>query len=234
MTLYVKNKQVVIPGETIAYGKYDLQGPVYVLKQRVYSKVIGVVEVDEKKKINLIPLKGKYVPREGDFIIGKIVDVGITGWTVDINAPYKAVLPASEVLAKPTDAAKLDLSEILDIGDLIVAKVIAFDYTRDPLLTIKESKLGKITKGTLVEITPVKIPRVIGRKGSMINMIKSILNVELVVGKNGRILVVGDDPLKEALAVIAIKKIEREAHVPGLTNRMKKFLEKLVKGEKAR
>ncbi len=230
MTVYVKSKQVVIPGEPLAYGRYEYQGPIYVVRQKLYSKVIGIVEIEDKKKITLIPLKGKYMPKEGDVVIGKIVDIGITGWTVDINSPYKAMLPVSEVLSRPTDAAKLDLSKLLDIGDLIVAKILAFEYTRDPLLTIKESKLGKITKGTLVEITPVKIPRVIGKKGSMINLIKNTLNVEVVIGKNGRILVVGDDPLKEAWAVMAIKKIEKEAHVPGLTNRIKKFLNEVKRG----
>jgi len=231
MPVYAKNKQIVLPGEVVAEGKYEVQGPAYAIGRKVYSKVVGVVEIGDKNKIAIIPLKGKYIPSAGDVVIGKIVDVGLTGWTVDINSPYKAVLQASEVLSRPTDAAKLDLSKILDIGDLVVAKVVAFDYTRDPVLTIKESRLGKVTKGTLVEISPVKIPRVIGRKGSMVSLLKSMLDVEIVVGKNGRILIAGKEPIREAWAAMAIKKIEREAHVPGLTDRIKKLLEGLLEGE---
>ena len=115
------------------------------------------------------------------------------------------------------------------VGDLVVAKVIAFDLTRDPLLTIKESRLGKVTKGTLVEITPTKVPRVIGKKGSMLKILKDYLNVEVVVGKNGRILVIGEEGEREAIAALAIKKIEREAHVSGLTERIKRFIEQSLR-----
>lgn len=237
MPVYVKNRQIVVPGELLAdINKYRVEGKVYRKNKKIYSKVLGVVFIDEEtKSIRVLPLKGKYIPSEGDIVIGKVIEVGLTNWTVDINSPYLAVLQVTEVFSKPTQISRTELSKILDVGDIIIAKVISFDYTRDPLLTIKESRLGKVSRGKIVEIPPSKVPRIIGRKGSMVNMLKNMLDVEVVVGKNGRVVVVGKDPVKEEIAVLAIKKIEREAHTSGLTDRVKEFIEEKLKemGEKS-
>jgi len=214
----------------IAEGKYKIEGAYYAIGKKYYSRVLGLTEVDNEK-VKVIPLKGKYIPRENDLVIGKIIDVGMTNWSVDINSPYTGVLQVTEVFSKPTSISRSSLSNILNVGDVILAKVIAFDFTRDPLLTIKEAKLGKVSKGTVVEITPSKVPRVIGKKGSMVNMIREVLKVNIIVGKNGRILVIGSKPEYEALAVIVIKKIEKEAHTTGLTDRIKSYISKLVNEE---
>ncbi|RLJ01174.1 MAG: RNA-binding protein [Candidatus Aenigmatarchaeota archaeon] len=228
MPIYVKHRQVVVPGEVLASGLYQVGGNVFVEKRKYYSKVLGIVDITDNKVIKVIPLKGKYIPKEGDIIIGKIIDVGMTTWTVDINSPYTAILPASEVLPRPTDAAKINLGEILGMGDMILCKIIAFDFSRDPLITIKETRLGKISKGTLIEIIPTKVPRVIGRKGSMLKIFKDMLNVDLIVGKNGRILILSEDKEREAIALLAIKKIETEAHISGLTDRIQSFIKKML------
>ncbi|OYT32276.1 MAG: RNA-binding protein [Thermofilum sp. ex4484_79] len=230
MPIYVRHKQVVVPGEILAEGKYNLEGGYYAIGKRYYSRVLGLTEV-EKDKIKVIPLKGRYIPKENDIVIGKIIDVGMTNWTVDINSPYTAILQVTEVFSKPTSISRSSLSSILNVGDIIIAKVIAFDFTRDPLLTIKESKLGKISKGMVIEITPSKVPRVIGKRGSMINLIKEMLKVNVIVGKNGRILVIGSKPEHEALAVMVIKKIEKEAHTTGLTDRVKSYITKMLSKE---
>ena len=214
----------------IAEGKYKIEGAYYAIGKKYYSRVLGLTEVDNER-VKVIPLKGKYIPRENDLVIGKIIDVGMTNWSVDINSPYTGVLQVTEVFSKPTSISRSSLSDILNVGDVILAKVIAFDFTRDPLLTIKEAKLGKVSKGTVVEITPSKVPRVIGKKGSMVNMIREVLKVNIIVGKNGRILVIGSKPEYEALAVMVIKKIEKEAHTTGLTDRIKSYISKLVNEE---
>ncbi len=237
MPVYAKNRQIVVPGELIAEtNRYEVEGKIYRKNKKIYSKVLGVVFIDEENRnIRVLPLKGKYIPNEGDIVIGKVIEVGLTNWTVDINSPYLAVLQVTEVFSKPTQISRTELSKILDVGDIIIAKVISFDYTRDPLLTIKESRLGKVSRGIIVEIPPSKVPRIIGKKGSMVNMLKNMLDVEIVIGKNGRVVVIGKDPAKEEIAVLAIKKIEREAHTSGLTDRVKAFIEEKLKelGEKS-
>jgi exosome complex component RRP4 len=85
--------------------------------------------------------------------------------------------------------------------------------------------MGRIEGGKLVEISPAKIPRVLGRKGSMLKVIESKTGCTLAVGQNGRIIVWGDDPRMVNLAVEAILMIEREAHTSGLTDRVALMLE---------
>ncbi|AKG39147.1 MAG: exosome complex RNA-binding protein Rrp4 [Infirmifilum sp.] len=226
MNLYVKDRQIVVPGEPVGEaGKVSIEGHVYRVNKKFFSKVLGVVYVDEERKVaRIIPLKGKYIPVEGHKVIGKIVEVGFTNWVVDINSPYTAVLPVSEVTSKPVNISRNELARILDEGDLILAKIVSFDFTKDPVVSIRESKLGKIPRGSLVEISPQKVARIIGKKGSMISMIEEMLGVQLIVGQNGRVVVVGSDPLKEEIAVLVIKKIDAEAHISGLTDRIKEFI----------
>ena len=116
--------------------------------------------------------------------------------------------------------------KIFDIGEILIAKVASCDRTRGPLLTVREPGLGKIKKGQLVHVTPTKIPRVIGKKGSMISMIKAETGCRILLGQNGLILVNGKSIDDEKLAVMALQKIERESHTSGLTDRVAEFLKK--------
>jgi exosome complex component RRP4 len=113
---------------------------------------------------------------------------------------------------------------VLNVGDLIVAKIIAYDRSHDPQLTVGEPGLGKITRGQIVKITPTKIPRVIGRKGSMISMIKQETGCQIILGVNGIILITGKTLEEEELAMMAIRKIDEESHTSGLTDRVTQML----------
>ena len=70
-------------------------------------------------------------------------EVGFNGWTVDIKAPYTAMLRASDVLSRPFKPQNDELSQVLTAGDLIVAKIATFDRAHDPQLTVGEPGLGK-------------------------------------------------------------------------------------------
>jgi len=175
-------------------------------------------------------LKAFYIPSVGDTVIGKVVEVTNNGWIVDINAPYLARLGASDVMDRPFKPRIDDLPSIFDEGDLIIAKIVAYDRTRDPLLTVREPGLGKIMRGQLIEITPTKIPRVIGRDGSMISMIKRETACQITIGQNGLILISGKTPEDEGLAVMALRKIEEESHTSGLTDRVTEMIKKEKEG----
>ena len=72
-------------------------------------------------------------------------------------------------------------------------------------------------------ITPARVPRLIGRKGSMINMLKSELQTDIVVGQNGVVWLKGK-PDRVDIAIDAIRQIEREAHTSGLTDRVRETI----------
>jgi len=133
-------------------------------------------------------------------------------------------LRASDVLSRPFKPQKDDLPQVLDAGDLVVAKIVSYDRTHDPQLTVAEPGLGKITRGQIIKVTPTKIPRVIGRKGSMISMIKQETGCNIILGLNGVVLITGKTLEDEHLALSAILKIEQESHTSGLTYRIIQML----------
>jgi exosome complex component RRP4 len=223
MTTFFETRQVVTPGDLIAEGEYIAGENTYLEQNRVYATRTGLVEY-QNKKVNVVALKAFYIPRIGDIVIGTIVEVGFNGWTLDINAPYPALLRASEVLSRPFKPQQDDLPQVLDVGDLIVAKIVAYDRTHDPQLKVDEPGLGKITRGQILRITPTKIPRVIGRQGSMISMIKQETGCHIILGLNGVILITGKTVEDEQLAAMAIRKIDEESHTSGLTDRVTQML----------
>jgi len=223
MPIFFERRQLVTPGDLIAEGAYIAGENTYVEDNKIYASRIGIVDY-ENKKVNVVALRAFYIPRVEDIVIGTVIEVGFNGWTIDINAPYQAILRASDVLSRPFKPQKDDLSQVLNVGDLIVAKIIAYDRAHDPQITVGEPGLGKITRGQIVKITPTKIPRVIGRKGSMISMIKQETGCQIILGLNGIILITGKTPEEEELAMMAIHKIDEESHTSGLTDRITQML----------
>jgi exosome complex component RRP4 len=90
---------------------------------------------------------------------------------------------------------------------------------------MQEHGLRKLTGGMVMEVSPSKVPRVIGKNGSMIQMLKNMTSCRIYVGQNGRIWIDGElDSIVRA--VQAIKMIEDEAHSQGLTEKVKALLER--------
>lgn len=231
MPLYVSRRCVVVPGDVIGEGEdFRISGQGFVKVNNKYvAIVLSLVDV-QGSSVNVIPLEGPYMPKVGDVVIGLVKDVGITSWLIDIKAPYSAVLHVSEALTTPFNPLKDNIRKYLDVGDLIIAKIISFDRAKDPMLTIKGRGLGKITSGMVVEVAPSKVPRIIGRRGSMVNMLKNELGCNIVVGLNGRVWIDSSDPEVIDVFVKAIRMIEAEAHTTGLTDRVREF----VRSEKKR
>lgn len=228
-------RTIVTPGDVVAEGEYRVLTPATVFKKenKYYSLVVGLASVDpEAKTVKIIPLEGYYYPKPEDVVVGIVKSVGLTSWEIDIRAPFPGILYAAEFLGRPVNPAREDLTNYLGVGDVVIAKVEVFDRTRDPLLTTRGKGLGKVNKGAVVEISPVKVPRVIGKKGSMQSVLENETGCKLIIGRNGRIVVNCSTPEAEEIIVLAIRKIEREAHTTGLTDRIKEFIikEKVRRG----
>ncbi len=225
MPVYFERRQLVTPGDLLADDGYFAGENTYKENGKIYASRMGLANFEEKR-VYVVALKSFYVPMVGDTVIGRVEEVTLGGWLTDIRAPHIAMLRASDALERPFKPQKDDLPTLFDVGDMIIAKIVAYDRTRDPQLTILERGLGKITRGQVIEITPTKIPRVIGKQGSMVGMLKQETDCQIAIGQNGRILVSGKTPESERLAVMAIRKIEQEAHTTGLTDRVTEMLKK--------
>lgn len=227
MPIHFASRQIVIPGDLLAENDYQAGLNTYKIENKVYAYTIGLIEI-KGNRIDVIPIHGCYVPKAGDLVIGKIVDYGSNMWTVDINSPYLGVLTVSEALSKPINPFKDSILKYLNIGDFIKAKVIAFDKTRDAALTIKGQGLGRISGGFIVTIEPTKVPRVIGRRGSMLTVLKNELKGHIEVGKNGRVWIIPKRQEDSLIYINVLRKIEEEAHISGLTDRVTKCIVEML------
>ncbi|WP_440060270.1 exosome complex RNA-binding protein Rrp4 [Thermogladius sp. 4427co] len=236
LKIFVADRQIVRPGDVLAeIAEDNIQGfkripekHVYIANNRIYSDAYGVASISDND-ITVIPFNTVYYPKKEDVVIGVVEDVGITSWTIDIRSPYRAVLNGNDVIDN-FNPIYHDLRAYLDVGDMILAKIVAFDRTRDPLLTIRGKGLGKIIEGFIIEIKPSRVPRVIGKKGSMYNLLTSKTGCEITVAQNGFIWAKCPDEYRGEVLTQAIKIIEEKPHVRGLTEEIRLFLEKKLAG----
>jgi exosome complex component RRP4 len=165
-------------------------------------------------------LTGIYLPIIDDKVIGVVSSVEISGWLVDINSPYIAFMPLSESVEEFVDT-RSDISRYFDVGNIVFCKVSK--VTRNKTVQVSMRSIGsrKLYGGTLVKVSPSKIPRLIGRGGSMIKLIKTKTGCDIYTGQNGVVWIRGDNKAK---AIEAILTIERESHIIGLTEKIEKML----------
>ncbi|MCL2318134.1 MAG: exosome complex RNA-binding protein Rrp4 [Methanomassiliicoccaceae archaeon] len=220
-------REIVVPGELLDDSGMGAGNNAYEQEGKVYAGVLGVRNVYQDT-VGVIPLGGRYMPVTGDTVIGIIEDIGPSNWLVDINAPYPAPLHVSEV---PWKIEFGDTSKYLNVGNVVMLKVLMVDESKKIQVTMKDSGLRRIEGGQMIEMSHSKVSRVIGKSGSMIQKLKNMTDCRIFVGQNGRIWVDGDEENAD-VAVAAIKMIEREAQSSNLTERVEKFIkEKLPQAE---
>lgn len=217
-------RKYVIPGEVITTGPYRPDQNVILDENRIIATTVGISEIyDETVKV--IPLTGMYMPKANDLVIGKITSHSSLSWEVDINSCYVGMLPASDVFGRNFQPSVDELNSRLKKGDLIAARIVNFDRSRDPLITIGERDLGKIDSGELIRISPSKVPRLIGKQGTMIQAIEMATNATITIGQNGLVVVSCDDPEGLLKAIKAIQMVEEQAHTANLTDKVKEMLQ---------
>lgn len=210
-------RKIVIPGEVIVKGDNYLPGE-WTEKRNDEIVAIRYGLADESNRlVKVIPLSGVYHPRIGNVVIGKIGDLTFNGWIIDIDSPDNAFLQVSEF---PRYINKSELDEVMDIGDMLVAKIIGVNR-RGTDLTVKSRGLGKIEGGMIVKINSNKVPRIIGKEGSMVKLIKEETNCNITVGQNGLIWIKGNKIEDELFSKEAILFVAAKSSISGLTEEVK-------------
>lgn len=220
--IMVKEKEVVSPGDIVAKGLDFLPGSgCYRSNNEIKSKLLGLVKIKDRF-VAVVPLAGVYIPKSGDGIIGIIEDMQTTMWIIDINSPYDAILTLGEGVNEYVDITKTDISSYFDIGDIIYAKILNVSKSKSVQLTMRDYRAKKLRGGRILTITPSKVPRLIGKEGSMIELIKNKTGCQIIAGQNGVVWLKGE---KEALATEAVLMIEHQSHITGLTEKITALLE---------
>jgi len=213
------DRKIVIPGEIIVEGEDYLPGESTEKREgKIFALKYGLAE-EQNNLIKVIPLSGVYHPRRGNVVIGKVENITHNGWIIDIGAADSAFLSMMEV---PKYVNKDAMEEVLNIGDMVNAKVWAMNK-RGIDLSTKSRGLGKIEEGLIFNINPNKVPRVIGKEGSMIKLIKNYTGADITVGQNGTVLVKGSTIDSELFAKKAIMHVCDKSFVAGLTDEMNEW-----------
>ncbi|MHA1341594.1 MAG: exosome complex RNA-binding protein Rrp4 [Promethearchaeota archaeon] len=231
----IHSREIVYPGQIISTDPNKIPGRGAIRENgKILSIFIGIKE-ERGKYINVVPLKGQlYIPSVGDKIIGKVIEKTPVKWIIDINSNTVGYLKPSDVIdrnmilkrnrKRSKREEEIDTMKLFNIGDILIVKVFSGDRLSTPLLTTIGEGLGKLNDGIVIQIEVPKIPRIIGKKGSMINILKKYTNCKMFIAKNGRIWLKGRTFEHEQLLIDAIYKIEKEAHTFKLTDRIEYFL----------
>ncbi len=211
-------RKIVIPGQFLSDDeKYAGMGT-YVKNGKVYSLLYGIL--NDKNKLSVVPFSGKYIPSRRDLIVGTVILITPSNWIFEIGSPYDGLLHVSEY---PRRVESSKMRSIMNVGDSAILRIKDVNTNMKVELTLRERGLGPINDGRIIEIMPMKVPRVIGHSGSMISMLTKETKCEIFIGQNGRIWIKGKDGDMDDLAK-AIDMIIRESHVPGLTEMVFQFL----------
>lgn len=202
------DSRIVMPGEMIS-DKPERISYAYVDNGKTFSTVVGLFSEGK-----LVPLEGAYEPLMDDLVVGFIAEVRFSGYSVDINCPYAAFLSSREI------------RERYSLGDAIFARIIKVDEVKN--MDLSDAK--KLPEGSLLKVSSVKVPRIIGKKNSMIDMVQANTGCQITVGRNGYVWIAGKGDV--SLAGRAIRMIESQAHTKGLTDRVSVFLKSEMERKK--
>ncbi|MER3601171.1 MAG: RNA-binding protein [Nitrososphaerota archaeon] len=209
-------RKLVLPGDVVS-ARQRRAGQYLLLEGgRLIATRLGFLERRGDTYV-VLPIKGPYIPRVGDRVVGKVIDVSPFGWELDINAPRPAFLPLREAWHDRRQEFSLNL------GDLVYAKVMAHDRTRDPQLTLRGRGMGKIKEGELLRVNPMSMPRLIGRRGSLMDLIRKATGTDIKAGQNGLIVISGPpDGVLRAMRIL--KALELDIYSTDLVGRTKEML----------
>jgi exosome complex component RRP4 len=217
-----KKRKIVVPGEIIVSGEDFLPGEGTRREgEHVLASRFGLAE-ESGRVVKVIPITGAFIPRRNNAVIGRVTNITFNGWIVDIDSASSGFLPIDE---SPRFINKNEMDQFLAIGDVVSAKIWSVN-TRGIDLTLKGKGLGKLEGGFIFRVSPNRVPRVIGREGSMINLIKDKTGCNISVGQNGWIWVKGQDVDSQARARKAIEFVTEKVYVEGLTEKMEAWFDK--------
>ncbi|MEK6928503.1 MAG: exosome complex RNA-binding protein Rrp4 [Nanoarchaeota archaeon] len=215
-----KKRKIVIPGEIIVSGEDYLPGDGARREgENVLANHYGLAE-ELGRVIKVIPITGAFIPRRNNVVIGRVTNITFNGWLIDIDSASSGFLPIEE---SPRFINKSEMNQFLAIGEVIAAKIWSIN-TRGIDLTLKGKGLGKLEGGFIFRVSPNRVPRIIGREGSMINLIKENTSCNITVGQNGWVWIKGESIESEIKARKAIEFVTEKVYINGLTEKMEEWL----------
>ncbi len=193
-------KKIIVPGEQISETRL-LTETTIVENNKTFASVTGFINEENK----FVPIKSIYTPRQGDSIVGVVVYVKGNGYMIDINTPFEGFLSGKDTCV-PFSMGEIMYGKIKDV---------------DEIGNVDITEARKLTPGKIIKFPSAKVPRLIGKKNSMIITIARGTDTEIYVGNNGYVYLSGGNI---PLAIKAINMVDKGSHTTGLTQQISDFL----------
>lgn len=211
---------LVLPGDRVGRaGPLRTGNGVMAEEGDLIATQMGIL-IRSDRSVHVIPMKGRYLPGKGDFLIGIVKDHTPSRWFFDISTPQGARLHTSDT---PWTVDFGRTGEYMNVGDVAYLKVKEVDDIGRVDLTMKGPGLRKLSSGQVMAIMPSLVPRVIGRNGSLIAAVKRSTGCRIFMGKNGWIWVDGEAAGIETVRRVLDAVVERP-HVGGVSERVLEIL----------
>jgi len=196
----MSERKIVVPGEQIADTAVRIPGG-YSKDGKTYATLVGFLDEEGR----YVALESNYKPMMGDVVVGMITDARHAGYSIDLLLPQEGFIPARTIRIT------------LQLGDFVVAKVRKIERSG----MVEAGEVRRLPRGKIVEFPSSKIPRLIGKKSSMLDILRTNSGGDIVVGNNGYVWM--SEKCNIPLLLKALEMIKAKAHKPGLTDAMTKF-----------
>ena len=193
-------EKIVVPGELLWEQEMRVPNTI-VVDGKTYAAVLGMLRDDK-----FIPLELVYKAKAGDTVVGVVTDVRHSGYSVDLHLAQDGFISSK--------FSRVSFKE----GDLIYGRIKFADEVGN--VDITDAK--RLPAGKLLNVPASKIPRIIGKRSSMLNVLRDGTGCSIFVGNNGYIWVGGKGNLQLALKTIDF--IIKKAHTRGLTDAVAEYL----------
>ncbi len=168
---------------------------------KTYATVIGLVRNDK-----FIPLELVYKAKAGDNVVGVVTDVRHSGYSVDLGLAQDGFISSK--------FTRVSFKQ----GDLIFGRIKFTDEVGN--VDITDAK--RLPTGKLVSVPASKVPRIIGKRSSMLNVLRDGTSCSIFIGNNGYLWVGGKGNVQLVLKTVDF--IVKNAHTQGLTDAVAQYL----------
>jgi len=129
---------------------------------KVIANQVGLMRVSGRL-IKVIPMNNYYMPKTGDTIIGYVMDVTYSNWFIDVGYAYEASLSMRDATSDYIERGA-ELTDFFAPGDVVLCKITNVTKTKAMDLTMKGPGLRKLHGGRIINVSPAKVPRIVGKK----------------------------------------------------------------------
>eukprot|EP00921_Rhytidocystis_pertsovi_P024122 GHVQ01038732.1.p1 GENE.GHVQ01038732.1~~GHVQ01038732.1.p1 ORF type:complete len:305 (-),score=26.09 GHVQ01038732.1:368-1282(-) len=181
--------QIVVPGDAIdtfpgymkGHGTHEEGG-------HLIATVCGSVQSVDKL-IYVKPLRSRYTPSLGDVVIGRIDEIGMGKWSLDVGSSQKATLSLTSInlpgleQRRRTVEDELEMRQFFCEGDLVSCEVLSIGKDGGVMLHTRSARYGRVENGCLVRVASP----LVGRQAQHMVVLKC--RVQVILGNNGFIWV---------------------------------------------